>query len=176
MSETEVVALIAVGGTLGSGVLSYLAARRSTNVQLKGINAEMQRLRATHAEESRRERQEAYYAFVTAIHAVTQFVFGMRGPVTEDAYVDLVKKFGDGHITIKFLGTDDVIAATNDMVGVFGKFATAAAEAEDSEPAEERLMAAYRPVSAEWARCEMRLITAMKQDIAAARLAELQAP
>ena len=45
ISETEVVALIAVAGTLGSGGLSYLASRRSTAVQLKAIQAEMERLK-----------------------------------------------------------------------------------------------------------------------------------
>lgn len=60
MSDTVAVALIAVGGTLFSGGLSYLAARRNTSVQLKGVGAELDRLRATHAMEYRRERQEIY--------------------------------------------------------------------------------------------------------------------
>jgi hypothetical protein len=168
ISETVSVALIAVAGTLGSGALSYLAAGRSTEVQLSGIRAEMERLRATHKEETRRERKEAYYALVTASHALKQFIFGVRGAVTEDSWADLGKTLGDEYIRVCFLGTDDVIAAADEMVEVFGKIAKAA-EAEDEGSLQERLKKAFQERATEWNIAEGRLITTLKTDLEATR-------
>ena len=166
ISETEVVALIAVAGTLGSGGLSYLASRRSTAVQLKAIQAEMERLRVGYREEGRRERQDAYYAFITAVEAIPQFVFGVRGEVTEDGYVELVKSFGDEHTRIMFLGSESVLSAVEGVLLVFGAFTTAVAENEQDGSVEEVLKKAFTANEDAWSQAKRHLLQAMKEDIA----------
>ena len=166
ISETEVVALIAVAGTLGSGGLSYLASRRNTEVQLDAIQAEMDRLKTGYREEGRRERQDVYYGFITAIDSIPQYVFGVRGEVTEDGYVELVKAFGDGHTRIMFLGSEAVIRAVEEMVRAFSVFTTAAAEEEDAESVKDRLQVAFQASEARWTQAKAQLLEAMKEDIA----------
>jgi hypothetical protein len=166
ISETVGIALIAVAGTLGSGGLSYLAARRNTEVQLGGVRAEMERLKATHEEEIRRERQEAYYGFVTASHALKQFVFGMRGAVNEEAYVELGKTFGDEYIRVCFLGSEDVLTAADEMVAAFGKVVTKAEEENKGGASlQDRLEDSFKEHAAEWRVCEAALILRMKEDL-----------
>jgi hypothetical protein len=165
ISETEVVALIAVVGTLGSGGLSYLASRRNTDVQIDAIQAEMEQLRAGHREEGRRERQDAYYGFITAIDAIPQYVFGVRGEVTEEGYVELIKDFGDEHTRIMFLGSDEVLAAVNPMLGAFSAFTTAAVDVNEAETVRERLKEAFDAHADSWTEAKLQLLTAMKEDI-----------
>lgn len=156
-------------GTLGSGLMSYLAARRSTDVQLKGVVAEMQRLRATHAEEHRQERQAVYHAFTTLTDEINQFAYGIRGDITEEAYLELVNEFGRAHTNLLLLGTQDVIRETQPMLELVSRFATAAAEANTSMPVEQRIRQAHQTVQGEWGASEGRMIEAMKRDITAAR-------
>lgn len=166
ISQTVAVALIAVAGTLGSGVLSYLAARRSTEVQLRGIAVDMEKLQALHAEEGRRERQEAYYGFITSIEEMMQYVFGLRGTVTEDGYLELVQKFSNEHTRVLFLGSTSVVEVADEMLSVFSAFATAAAEEEETEKPKDRLRKAFDAISKDWGETKMDLLRVMKEDIA----------
>jgi len=171
MSDTVAVALIAVGGTLGSGLLSYLAARQSTRVQLKGVETEMDRLRETHAEEHRKERQAAYRETLVQIEKLRQLAHGMFGPPTEESYAETVAEFGSAHTNIAFIGSDEVVHAMNEMVAVVTRFSVVATE-EGSEHLFERLEGAFQQCVEEWNATELSLIDAMKADVAAARRAE----
>jgi hypothetical protein len=109
MTDTVAVALIAVSGTIGSGFLSYLAARRSTEVQLRAIGAEMHRLQETHAEEHRRERQAAYFALIAEMEQIRQLAYGLLGPVTIERFRELNSELGKAYTQVLFLGEESVI-------------------------------------------------------------------
>lgn len=85
MTDTALIAAISAGSTLlgstFSGVLGYPSAKRSTEVQLDGIEAEMDRLKATHDEEDRQERKGVYVAYLDVIDRIdfTHSVWTRRG-------------------------------------------------------------------------------------------------
>lgn len=77
--DTVAVALIAVTGTLGSGALSYIAARRNTSIQLAGVEGELQKLSESRDERVREERLEVYGAFLNGIEAIEDHTSGASG-------------------------------------------------------------------------------------------------
>jgi hypothetical protein len=175
MSETVMVALIAVIGTLASGVLSYVAARRSTEVELKAIEAEMQRLRASQTEEHRRERQNIYRDLITAIDTLGMFVEGWGEEQTREAYNALTREYTHAHTSMLLLGDEDVVSALRPVNLALSEFGERFEQTDPSKPLSERLQIAYQPVMKKIVEGEGRLINAMKDDIAAALRAEWRA-
>ena len=172
MSDTVAIALIAVAGTLGSGLLSYLAAQRSSEVQLVGVKAEMERLRESHAEEYRRERQETYHAFIDVLQRVRQLAIGLTGPATDEAYLEIVSQFATAHMNVAFLGEKSVFEPMDQMLEIFQEFTTLVSEDKDSESLQKKLSGAFAQMVDRWNEGEGDLRNAMKYDITRARQAE----
>jgi hypothetical protein len=175
MTDTVAVALIAVSGTIGSGFLSYLAARRSTEVQLRAIGAEMHRLQETHAEEHRRERQAAYFALIAEMEQIRQLAYGLLGPVTIERFRELNSELGKAYTQVLFLGEESVIDPLEKMAVTFAQLTDLVLEADQALPFDKRLQDAFVETLGTWNEREAQLISAMKTDIKNARREEAKA-
>ncbi len=122
MADTVLVAFIAVGGTLGSGVLSYLAARGNTRAQLGTIEADMARLKVSHAEEYRQERAAAYETFLASAFDLEDFARGMSGPFDAATFTEGVKPLTNTGQRILILGTEEVQGAIKVLIAAIGDF------------------------------------------------------
>jgi hypothetical protein len=170
VSDTVAVALIAVGGTLASGGISYLASVRNTNAQLSGVEGEMERLRISHEEESRKERQAAYADFLAAVDNIQQFVVGWSVPHTQEKYTALVNEYIHLHTRVLLLGEEDVIERLAPLVATFDQMGANYNEMTDpSASFAVRLDEAYAPVRIEMLENEAKVINAMKDDIERSR-------
>jgi hypothetical protein len=175
MSDTVLVALIAVSGTLISGAISYQAAKRSTDVQLVAIDGELHRLRVTQGEEHRRERQDIYEAFIAAIEQLDIFLQGWGAEPTREAFNQLTREATFASTRILLLGDEDVVDAMRPVMAALDQFGEAFDKTDPAHELEDRLAEAYEPHQQALIEGEAKLIYAMKVDIAASREAEQRA-
>lgn len=175
MSDTVLVALIAVSGTVASGALSYRAAKRSTDVQLVAIEGELQRLQLTQWEEHRRERQEIYEAFITAIEELDIFLQGWGAEPSREAFNQLTHDATFASTRILLLGDEDVVNAMRPVLVALDQFGKAFDKTDSADKLEDRLAEAYKLHQKALVEAEAKLIYAMKADIAAVRKTEQRA-
>jgi len=111
IDDTVAVALIAVGGTLGSGGLSYLASRANTNAQLAGVRLDILKLQKSQDEEARQERLKGYYEYLTAVESLEHFYRGLGGEATEENYIEAFSQFTTNHNRLLLIATEPVVEA-----------------------------------------------------------------
>jgi hypothetical protein len=168
MSDTVAVALIAVAGTLGSGALSYVAAKRNTQVQLAAVEMDLRHLQTTHAEEARQERAEVYHDFLTSADAVEELARGIRGPMTVDAFSDAIGGMSRGFNNVILLGDERVIPKAEELMAAIAGFSRTVADMADTDPdlsQREIYGAAMEQSSDDWAAARNQMRRAMREDI-----------
>lgn len=166
MTDTVAVALIAVGGTLTSGGLSYLSARGKTKVELKSISSEMVRFEAERSETGKESRKVLYRELISV---VGEFQAHARH-LQRDSDIDAVLiRFYERMSEMQLLGPEPVVAKTEELRGVVIGFIEAQAEMQDQDPemqAVEVNRAAIASVSDRLKAARVALLTAMREDLA----------
>jgi hypothetical protein len=167
IDDTVAVALIAVGGTLGSGGLSYPASRANTDAQLEGVRLDILKLRKSQDEEARQERLTAYYEYLTAVQHLEHFYRGLSGEDTEEKYIETFNEFTTKHNLLLLIATEPVVEAAEaqwDAIrGVVGEIVKLH-EAEPEKTPEENRHTAINESGASWKAAERDLKAAMRED------------
>lgn len=176
MDETVAVALIAVGGTLASGGLSYLASHRNTKVQLAGVELEVKKLRSTQAETARQERKSIYVEYLDRAERVELEVRGWVD--SEISRVSLAKSMSEyKHVEnkLQLVGTPPVIAAVtefgNQIAAWFRRVADAIEEVGGHDPSVKLPLGVSMAAlfdddeASNWQRLHQRVLDAMRADI-----------
>jgi hypothetical protein len=173
VTDTEVVALIAVAGTLGSGYLSYLAARRSTEVQLAGIETEMQKLQASHDEGDRQNRKTVYLGFLDAVEQLNRRFTNWTEDLNKQIYTADAEAFATAHTRLLLFGAETVVDQIGAMVMALGRMNARLAETQPTaEQFPEAARAAYGEVSEEIIAAKARAIVEMKLELGGQRYRE----
>jgi hypothetical protein len=180
MSQTVAVALIAVAGTLGSGVLSYVAARRNTQVQLASVNLELHRLRSARAAEVRSERRELYHEFLAAAYDLEEVVRGFGKPSNLEEYANGVTSFGRSYTNVVLLGSEEVVKTAEALNAAVTGFA-AAMHTLATNDAEERSLeklfeVALGETEEDWMAARNRLVQAIRKDLGSSEGSDLGDP
>ncbi len=168
MTDTVAVAFIAVFGTLGSGALSYFAARRNTQVQLASIEVELKRLDAARIAEARSERSELYHAFLSAAFDLEELARGLRGSVTKEAYLDTITAFGRTYTNVILLGDEQVTPFAAELKAAASSFTEAHEEVlreDESMELLDALRPAFSRVSGDWVGARNKFVAAIRKDI-----------
>jgi hypothetical protein len=176
MADAAGIAAITAGSTLIasgiSGTLSYLAAKRSTSVQLAAIESEMERLKVTHEEEERRERKGLYVEFLTIVNRNTAALDG-SSPLDKALYEKHAEEFGLAYARMLLFATERVIEEMGGISTGFDQVGNAVMQGKDEpESFADRARTAFRPHKAQIFRAEGRLIAAMKHELKGHRLLE----
>src|SRR3954453_4515505 len=124
MQDTVAVALIAVGGTVSSAVLSYLGTRHTTSIQLsassesteaqlESVRLEIRKLEEGQAAELRQSRQRLYQDYLAAAYALRDLIVGAYLDAEDDALPRGRKALRDREIEIELLASRKVKTHTS---------------------------------------------------------------
>ncbi len=167
IDNTVAVALIAVGGTLGSGGLSYLASRANTDAQLEGVRLDILKLQKSQDEEARQERLTGYYEYLTAVESLEHFYRGLGGEATEENYIETFSRFTTNHNRLLLIATESVVEAAEAQWDAIRDVVGRIVELHESEPessAEENRRTVMSEMGDAWKAAMHTLRAVMRED------------
>jgi hypothetical protein len=155
--------LAVLGSALGSGVV-YKTSQRQTQVQLRSIEAEAERLRAGYAEEGRRQREVAYRELIGLLMRLDLMMMDTSDqPLHQQAYDDWSKSYYPASGAVFMFG------AVRDAQGDLGAVMTAIdlkGYDDDGHYSFEKYAAAFREDIDKYRTAMWALIEAMRLDVA----------
>lgn len=174
MADAAGIAAITAGSTLVAsafgGTLSYLAAKRSTGAQLAGVEGEMKRLKITHEEAERQQRQDLYVEFLDVVNRRIS-VMGGAGPMDKDVYERQQAEFSHAVAKMLLFATESVVSELETILRGFNKAAEdLESDTDESESLAERARRTFEPHERDLSVGLGRLIGAMKFDLRGDRL------
>jgi hypothetical protein len=179
MQDTVAVALIAVGGTVSSAVLSYLGTRHTTSIQLsassesteaqlRSVYLEIRKLEESQAAELRQSRQRLYQDYLAAAYALRDLIAGASLDTEDDALPRGRKALRDREIEIELLASSKVKAHTSLLfdllIGFIEQADDESTESFDSEEFRGLLVGAFQQTK--WRATRDALIEAMSEELA----------
>jgi hypothetical protein len=153
MRDTIAIALIAVGGTLGSGALSYLASRSNTKAQLEGVRVEILKLQKSQHEEARQEKVTVYFEYLVAAENLERFYRGLLNSVTPETYKEAFNGYTRMHNRLVLIGDEDVVDSAEQLRNVMKDLAGLIVEIGKEHPdkaSAERYEMAISQKSSDW--------------------------
>jgi hypothetical protein len=181
MSDVIWAAIVAVGGSLLTGVIASITTyrisrhqsevalatvREQTSIELAKLGAENERLRAQHQEEQRRERQATYLRLTAVIDEIDRQ--GSDWPATDEELEAIQDEFNSLYATLVLFGTESVVDAAGDVVtelAVAGHTLAVLVRDEPGTPRTELWLRAYEPHRADLINAQSRLTVAMREDL-----------
>jgi len=177
VQDTVVVALIAVGGTVGTAVLGYAATRHSTRTQLKAaaeatrgqlgaLKHEIRKLDADRSEELRGRREGVYQEFLNALYGFRDFCLGAKSVEAEGKEFDVAgTSLRERQVEMELLASDRVREkATETFDFLLGILDTAAESDDESIPFDKHLKATFKAEQLLWKLKRKALIAAMRSE------------
>lgn len=176
MQDTVAIALIAVGGTIGSACLSYLSTRRTTKTQLKAakdstsaqlgsLQLEVRKLEAAQDAELRSARQRLYQEYLNAAYALRDFMTGLSSAADGPAFDTAGQAFRQREVEIELLASARVKERTEALYDLLIGVIDEAFESSDGD-FDEQLNAAFTAKEPQWRLMRNALVRAMRSELA----------
>jgi hypothetical protein len=166
MSDTATVAAIAGAATLGSGVLSFLAARAGTRAQLVSVNADIQKLQTTRVDQHREEQKHAFYAYLDSLGPLE--IMSIGGEDTEeDEFLRALLSFKRTALKTSLVSDPGVVSALDNFTNVMVAVAIQTEEkTETGDSFGDALKRSKEDLSVQWEEARLAVMNSMRDAIA----------